>query len=301
MNLLVTQLQHQDPRSPRRTASSSRSWRSSARSSSSSRPHTTTLDTNPRTFFSQEGTVVMSWVFSASLSGLNANQQKLSVIGNNLANINTVGFKASTVDFRRPGQPVGRRRQREPDAGRPRRDDRRRSRRTSAQGGIENTGVPTNVAIQGSGFFVVGDANHRAYTRAGDFPLRRRRHARDAGRRSRAGLHRRRSGHRRRRSPPASRRTSSSRRACCVRRRRPRSSAPQQPERSTRRRRHVHGVGPDLRLARHAARGDDDLQEHRPGRVDLLAGGARSGCERRRRRHADCAQTGTLSSTRPGS
>ena len=37
--------------------------------------------------------------FSASLSGMNANQQKLSVIGNNLANINTVGFKASTVNF----------------------------------------------------------------------------------------------------------------------------------------------------------------------------------------------------------
>jgi flagellar hook protein FlgE len=37
--------------------------------------------------------------FSASLSGLNANQQKLSVIGNNLANINTVGFTASTVNF----------------------------------------------------------------------------------------------------------------------------------------------------------------------------------------------------------
>lgn len=37
--------------------------------------------------------------FSASLSGLNANQQKLRVIGNNLANLNTVAFKASTVDF----------------------------------------------------------------------------------------------------------------------------------------------------------------------------------------------------------
>ena len=37
--------------------------------------------------------------FSASLSGLNASQQKLNVIGNNLANINTVGFKASTVQF----------------------------------------------------------------------------------------------------------------------------------------------------------------------------------------------------------
>ena len=37
--------------------------------------------------------------FSASLSGLNASQQKLNVIGNNLANINTVGFKASSVQF----------------------------------------------------------------------------------------------------------------------------------------------------------------------------------------------------------
>ena len=31
-----------------------------------------------------------------------------------------------------------------------------------SQGGIENTGVATNAAIQGNGFFVVGDANaHR--------------------------------------------------------------------------------------------------------------------------------------------
>ena len=47
--------------------------------------------------------------FSASLSGLNANQQKLNVIGNNLANINTIGFKSSTVEFAGPRQPVGRR------------------------------------------------------------------------------------------------------------------------------------------------------------------------------------------------
>jgi len=37
--------------------------------------------------------------FSAGLSGLNANGTYLSVIGNNLANINTVGFKSSTVTF----------------------------------------------------------------------------------------------------------------------------------------------------------------------------------------------------------
>jgi flagellar hook protein FlgE len=34
---------------------------------------------------------------------------------------------------------------------------------------VENTGIATNVAIQGSGFFIVGDSAHRAYTRAGNF------------------------------------------------------------------------------------------------------------------------------------
>jgi flagellar hook protein FlgE len=37
------------------------------------------------------------------------------------------------------------------------------------QGNIENTGVPTDVAIQGQGFFLVGDADQRSYTRAGNF------------------------------------------------------------------------------------------------------------------------------------
>jgi len=41
----------------------------------------------------------MAGSFSAGLSGLNANGAYLSVIGNNLANINTIGFKASTVSF----------------------------------------------------------------------------------------------------------------------------------------------------------------------------------------------------------
>jgi flagellar hook protein FlgE len=106
--------------------------------------------------------------FSTSLSGLNANQQKLNVIGNNLANINTIGFKSSTVTFSdlvsqsvggssvNPmqvglGVTVG---SISPNFG---------------QGGTDNTGVPTNAAIQGSGFFVIGNAANRTYTRAGDF------------------------------------------------------------------------------------------------------------------------------------
>ena len=37
--------------------------------------------------------------FSQGLSGLNAFSSWLGVIGNNLANINTIGFKSSSVSF----------------------------------------------------------------------------------------------------------------------------------------------------------------------------------------------------------
>jgi len=108
--------------------------------------------------------------FSASLSGLNANQQELSVIGNNLANLNTVAFKASSVNFADlVSQNVGSASFNPAQVGlgvavgeiSP----------NFSQGGIENTGVATNVAIQGNGLFVVGNANDRAYTRAGNFSL----------------------------------------------------------------------------------------------------------------------------------
>jgi flagellar hook protein FlgE len=106
--------------------------------------------------------------FSASLSGLFANQQKLSVIGNNLANINTIAYKASTVVFSDlVSQSVGGASANPMQIGlgvttgsiSP----------NFSQGGTENTGISTNVAIQGNGFFLVGGANERSYTRAGDF------------------------------------------------------------------------------------------------------------------------------------
>ena len=106
--------------------------------------------------------------FAASLSGLRANQQKLSVIGNNLANINTVAFKASNVDFADlVSQSVGG----------PSINPMQIGLGVTAgeitpnfsQGGIESTGVATNVAIQGGGFFIVGDSTNRMYTRAGNF------------------------------------------------------------------------------------------------------------------------------------
>ena len=106
--------------------------------------------------------------FSASLSGLNANEQKLKVIGNNLANLNTVAFKASTVDFSDlVYQSVG------GSSANPSQIGLGVTTESISpnfrQGGIENTGVPTNVAIQGNGFFVIGGGEGEAYTRAGNF------------------------------------------------------------------------------------------------------------------------------------
>ena len=106
--------------------------------------------------------------FSAGLSGLRAHAAYLDVIGNNLANINTVGFKASTVNFIdlvshtvngpsfNPMQvglgvatgsisPV------------------------FSQGAPESTSEATNAAIQGNGFFVIDIDGAYAYTRDGSF------------------------------------------------------------------------------------------------------------------------------------
>ena len=106
--------------------------------------------------------------FSAGLSGLNANSTYLSVIGNNLANINTVGFKTSAVSFADlVSQTVGGTSVNPMQVGlgvvtgsiSP----------VFSQGAIENTREATNVAIQGAGFFPVRDGSRVGYTRAGNF------------------------------------------------------------------------------------------------------------------------------------
>lgn len=106
--------------------------------------------------------------FSSSLSGLKANQVKLSVIGNNLANMNTVGFKAGQVQFADlVSQSVGGSSANPMQVGLGVTTSEIAS--NFGQGGIDNTGIATNVAIQGNGFFVIGGVNDRGYTRAGNF------------------------------------------------------------------------------------------------------------------------------------
>jgi flagellar hook protein FlgE len=109
--------------------------------------------------------------FSIPLSGLAAESTALSAIANNLANQNTTGYKDTTVLFADlfyqnlgttgAGDPVqlgsGTKVQEMPA--------------DFTQGNITSTGVPTDVAIQGAGFFAVQSGGVTSYTRAGDFSV----------------------------------------------------------------------------------------------------------------------------------
>jgi len=107
--------------------------------------------------------------FQQGLSGLNASSRNLDVIGHNIANANTTGMKASRAEFSELyagnigtsggvsagiGVTVGAVSQQ------------------FSQGNISATGNSLDVAINGSGFFVVTQpSGDTAYTRAGNFKL----------------------------------------------------------------------------------------------------------------------------------
>ena len=109
----------------------------------------------------------MSSTFSIALSALKAQSEAIDTTGNNLANLNTTGFKGSTVDFKDlfseylgidtgfqyglgVGAPI--------------------SNQQFTQGAIQSSQAPLAAAIQGNGFFVVNTpANQQLYTRDGNF------------------------------------------------------------------------------------------------------------------------------------
>ena len=109
--------------------------------------------------------------FSVPLSGLTASSTALATIANNLANLNTVGYKDSRVLFRDLFyQTIGNN-----GAG----DAIQQGAGTAVgsipsdftQGNVDPSGVSTDVAIQGDGFFVVSKDGNLSYTRAGDFEV----------------------------------------------------------------------------------------------------------------------------------
>ncbi len=104
------------------------------------------------------------------VSGMNANGTALSVIGDNIANMNTVGFKASRVSF---GDVLS-----QTLAGSAGNAQVGRGVIVSSvlplftQGALQSTESALDLAIEGEGFFVVSDASGaNYYTRAGQFSL----------------------------------------------------------------------------------------------------------------------------------
>jgi flagellar hook protein FlgE len=107
--------------------------------------------------------------FFSGISGLISNSQSINVVGNNIANVNTIGFKSSRATFEdvlyqsifgtSGTSQVG-----------------RGTALASVdtlftQGSFESTSVPTDLAIGGKGFFIVRSPENgtEAYTRAGQF------------------------------------------------------------------------------------------------------------------------------------
>ena len=113
-------------------------------------------------------------LFSA-VSGLVNHQEAMDVIGNNIANVNTVGFKASSVNFAEAFSQTTRLADSSTPIGLSVGLGSRVQGTTIqfTQGAMETTSVPSDVAISGNGFFM---ANTQAttsgstyYTRAGNF------------------------------------------------------------------------------------------------------------------------------------
>jgi flagellar hook protein FlgE len=110
--------------------------------------------------------------FSVALSGLSASEQALNVISNNLANLNTTGYKDQSANFQSlfyqslgsdgGGEPI------QVGAG-----VQVGSVSTNfTNGTVNNTGIASDVAISGNGFFVTQATDGTlSYTRAGDFTV----------------------------------------------------------------------------------------------------------------------------------
>lgn len=106
-------------------------------------------------------------VFSAALTGITAASNELGVIGNNISNASTAGFKSSRAEFADiytatgGSNPIGSGVQVN------------NIRQVHSQGGINFTQSSLDLAISGEGYFNLGGGGTGVYTRAGSFTLDR--------------------------------------------------------------------------------------------------------------------------------
>lgn len=114
-------------------------------------------------------------------TGMRAQETNIDVVANNLANVNTTGFKKSRADFQdlmyqylqEPGAPTSNGTSESPSGIQVGLGVRTASvQKLFAQGDMSNTGNQLDVAIEGDGFFQIQNPDGtNSYTRAGSFQL----------------------------------------------------------------------------------------------------------------------------------
>lgn len=116
----------------------------------------------------------------SGVSGLQNHQTRMDVIGNNISNVNTTGFKRGRVNFQdmisqqvggaaKPTEELGGVNPKDVGLGM----TIATIEQVFTQGNLQSTGVSTDVAIQGNGFFILKDGEESFYTRNGQFGLDR--------------------------------------------------------------------------------------------------------------------------------
>lgn len=114
----------------------------------------------------------------SGVAGLQNHQIRMDVLGNNIANVNTTGFKKGRANFQdllyqqmsgaaRPTDQVGGINPKEIGLGM----SIASIDTIHTQGSLQTTGVMTDLAIQGNGFFVLAKGDQTLFTRAGAFGL----------------------------------------------------------------------------------------------------------------------------------
>lgn len=103
----------------------------------------------------------------SGVSGLNANANAMTVIGNNIANANTAGFKSGRANF---SDVISQTLSSGANSSQLGRGVHVSSvSNTFTQGSLESTESVTDLALEGEGFFIVNDGLSSFYTRAGKF------------------------------------------------------------------------------------------------------------------------------------
>jgi flagellar basal-body rod protein FlgF len=106
-------------------------------------------------------------IYSAA-SGMVPRMLKQETISNNLANVNTPGYKRESVFLRQLNAAEAKAGKTESEWQTPMID---KIYTDFSEGSLEYTGEPLNFAIDGDGFFVVETAQGEAYTRSGNFRI----------------------------------------------------------------------------------------------------------------------------------